>query len=88
MTTELIRRTFNINNFESLTIEGEGTDENPERARILAAINQLTKVQPEMLRIFHARAQMGTAHEYDGLVYNLTEIELANLKLELENLRN
>jgi len=85
---ELIRRTFALNNFESLTIEADAEDPNPIRARLLAAHSLLSKAEREMIRIFNVRKQHQTSSEYDGVVYNQVLTELQWITAELENLPN
>lgn len=85
MAREIIRRTFSINNFESLNIEADGEDEDPTKARLLAAYSLLLKAEKEMIRIFNVRKQFGTSSEYDGITYNQITTELQWVTTELEN---
>jgi hypothetical protein len=87
MVKENVRRTFNINNFESLTIEGDGEDPDPTRARLLAVHSLLSKASAEMIRIFNVRQQYNTSSEYDGITYNQVTTELQWITTELENLK-
>ena len=86
MARETIRRTFSINNFDSLTIEADGEDLNPVRARLLAVHSLLSKAESEMVRIFNVRKQHNTSSEYDGITYSQIITELQWITTELENL--
>jgi hypothetical protein len=80
----VIRRTFNLGNFESLSIErplvleGIGEAEDLNRARLLATKQILEAAQKEMIRIFNLRVQNIT-----GNPYTQVELELAGIKAEL-----
>ncbi len=78
----IVRRTLNINNFESLTIEvmSYGDD---DVSRIKTSIAILEKARGEMLRIFHVRKEFDTSSEYDVITIMQVDRELACLNQEL-----
>lgn len=84
MTEETIRRTFCLNNFESVTLEGRGRDENPKKAMLLAERDCLLKVQAVMVRVFNNRQQHQMANEYDPISYSLVTTELGWIEQELQ----
>jgi len=84
--SEIVRRTFNINNFESLTIEGYGYDQNPKRAILLAHKDCLTKAQAAMVRIFGIRQSHGYSNDFDGVAYSVVTSEIQGIDVELSNL--
>lgn len=85
MIEETVRRTFNINNFESLTLEGSGRDENPRKALLFAERDCLTKAQATMVRIFNNRKAHDVANEYDGITYSLVTNEISWIDQEIAN---
>jgi len=82
--SEIVRRTFNINNFESLTIEGQGVDPNPQRAHLFAHRDCLVKAQSAMVRIFNIRKQHGNSGEYDDVTYSVIISEIQGIDYELQ----
>ncbi len=86
MNEETVRRTFNVNNFESLTFEGTGRDENPKKAVLLAERDCLLKAQTSMVRIFNNRQQHQVGNEYDSISYSLVTMEIGWIEQELTNL--
>jgi len=86
MIEETVRRTFNINNFESLTLEGSGRSENPRMAVLLAERDCLVKAQASMVRIFNNRKLHEMSNDYDGLTYSLITNEISWVDQELSQL--
>lgn len=84
--SEIVRRTFNINNFESLTIEGYGYNSDINKAHLEAMKDCLTKAQNAMVRIFNIRKQHGLAQDYDPITYSIVTSELQAVDYELTNL--
>lgn len=82
---EIVRRTFNINNFESLTIEGYGTDPDPNKAHLLALRSCLLKAQSAMIRTFNIRNQHGFSNEFDNVTYSMVTSELQGVEQELQS---
>ena len=84
---ETVRRTFNINNYESLTYEGYAEHDNAEVAHLLAVYNLLNKVSESMLIIFDNRHQFSANSDHDATTYNmiLEEIKVVKVKLEQIN---
>jgi len=78
-----MRRTFNINNYESLSIEGKGTHVDKDNARLLAAFDILAKAQAELIRIFNTRNTLHTSSEYDLVTWKQIELEVNGIKTEL-----
>jgi len=85
MKTETVRRCFNLNSFESLTLEGEGRDENPRKALLLAERDCLVKAQASMIRIFNNRQQHQIGNEFDGTTYAVVTKEIDCIEQELTN---
>ena len=83
MANETVRRTFNINNFESLVIEGNGSDDNPHKAHLLAERDCLVKAQLSMTRIFNVRMQHNTGHELDSVAYSVVVSEISGIDKDL-----
>lgn len=83
---ETVRRTFNINNFESLTIEGSSDDPDPHKAFLLANKDCLVKCQTAMVRIFNVRKGHGVSNDYDEISYSMITSEIQGIDYELLNL--
>lgn len=86
MIEETVRRTFNLNNFESLVLEGNGRDKNPRKAFLLAERACLVKAQFTMTRIFNNRQRHQMSNEYDPTTYSLVTTEIEWVDQELINL--
>ena len=83
MKPEVITRKFNINNFETIQLEGEGNHADPNLARLLAVQNLLIKVQLELTRIYNIRKQLNNSSEYDIVTWNQIALELQAVQQEL-----
>jgi hypothetical protein len=57
MTKIVVRRTFNIGNFETIAAEAIGEHEDPEKARLIAVKQVLETIKQECIRIFNIRIQ-------------------------------
>ena len=73
-----IRRTFNIGNFESLSVEATAEADNIEHARLLASKQVLELAQQELVRIFNIRH-----HNINSSPWDQVLMELAGVKKEL-----
>lgn len=81
MTKITLRRTFNIGDFETLSIEAVGEHQNPSVARLVASKQVLELAQQEMVRIFNLRA-----HNTKNSPWEQVNLELAGVSSELSNL--
>jgi len=85
MKEETVRRTFNINNFESLVIEGVGRDNNPRKSFLSAELDCLNKAQASMIRIFNNRKQHQLSNEFDINAYSAVTTEISWVEQEILN---
>ena len=83
MTKVTIRRTFNIGDFETISIEASGEHENPTIARLLASKQILEFAQQEMVRIFNLRTRNTKNSPWEQVISELSGVsaELFNLGL-------
>lgn len=86
MTEESIRRTFNINNFESLVVEGHGRNSNGRKAYLMAELDCLNKAVSSLIRIYHIRSEHGTSSEFDNITYSMITKEIEGITAEIANL--
>lgn len=77
-----IRRTFNLGNYESLTIEGIGDNPDPNIARLLATQQILWAAQQEMIRIFNIRTLNVHSSPWEQV-----QLELSGITAELNGAR-
>jgi len=82
---ELVTRKFNINNFETIQLEGEGNHQDAYIAQLLATQNILIKVQQHLNRIYHTRHQHNNSSEYDIVTWNQITFELNLVQQELKS---
>jgi len=83
MKEETIRRTFNLNNYETQNVEGVGRDLDPRRAYLFAELDALTKVQATMVRVFGIRQSRNTGNDFDAVAYAVVTDEIQGIRLEL-----
>jgi hypothetical protein len=76
----LIKRTFNIGNFESISIEWTGEHEDIQKARLLANKQIIEIVQQDLIRIINVRAAAGVT---TPLIYDIQNHLWQQLTLEL-----
>ena len=84
MKPETIRRTLNINNFESLSLEGTGEHNDPNVALLFASRNFLIKALTELTRIYNVRSSLGTSSEYDKVTWAQLTYELDIIQQDLQ----
>lgn len=85
MHEEKVTRTFRLNNYESINVEGYSKHHDQATAYKLAELDCLTKVLMSMIRIFNIRKQFNVENEYDVIVYNVVDAEIRALQAELQN---
>jgi len=78
-----IRRTFNIGNYESLSVEWTGEHEDIQQARLLANRQILEIVQQDLIRIVNTRAAAGVT---TPLLFDIQNHLWQQLSLELEGI--
>jgi len=84
-----IKRTFNIGNFESLSLEWTGEHEDVNKARLLANRQILEIVQRDLIRIIHSREAAGVTtpiiYETQNHLWYQLSLELDGINQELNH---
>ena len=70
----ILRRTFNIGNFETLHIEAIGEDNDINRARLKASKAVLELAQQELIRILNIRVQNVNNSPWDQITMELNGV--------------
>jgi hypothetical protein len=70
----ILRRAFNLGNFETLHIEATGEDNDLNQARLKAAKAVLELAQQEFVRIFNIRVQNINNNPWDQVALELNGI--------------
>ena len=79
----ILRRAFNIGNFETLHVEAIGEDNDLNIARLKAAQLLLQLAQQELVRIFNVRTQNVNNDSREPLIWNQISLELNGINIEL-----
>jgi len=80
-----LRRTFNIGNYESLSVEATGEHDDAKQARLIASRLILEAAQLEMIRIFHVRSTTNCSQSVEQLIWNHILLELNGVLAELNS---